>query len=230
MEYKDDYGGYSLMQEWIINLIQEYGYFIVLLLIMVENIFPPIPSEVILTAGGFMTTIENAKMEIWGVVLASTAGSVLGAIFLYAFGRLISPERIERILDGRIGKILRLKSEDVRRAQGWFDKHGKPTVFFCRFIPVIRSLISVPAGMTKMKMPIFLFLTTIGTFIWNIVLVSLGAAAGESWEKIAGAMGIYSKVGVIILGITGVIAIAVFYFKRRNKKEPHSNTKKHNYK
>jgi membrane protein DedA with SNARE-associated domain len=207
------------MQEWVLNALQDYGYIIVLLLIMVENIFPPIPSEVILTAGGFMTTVENAKMEVWGVVLAATAGSVLGAVILYLIGRIISPERLERILDGKVGKILRLKSDDVRKAQGWFDKHGKLTVFFCRFIPVIRSLISIPAGMTRMKMPVFLLLTSIGTFIWNIVLVMLGAAFGESWVKIADVMGAYSKWGVIVLGVAGVIAVTVFYIKRRNKKE-----------
>jgi membrane protein DedA with SNARE-associated domain len=207
------------MQEWILELIQDYGYIIVLLLIMIENIFPPIPSEVILTAGGFMTTLQNSTMNIFGVVLASTAGSVLGAIVLYLIGRIISPERLERILDGRVGRIIRLKSDDVRKAQSWFDKHGKTTVFFCRFVPVIRSLISIPAGMGRMKIPVFLILTTIGTFIWNIVLVSLGAAAGESWEKIAEVMGVYSKVGVIVLGVLGVIAVTVFYIKRRKKKD-----------
>lgn len=210
-------GGFCYMQEWILDSIKEYGYIIVLLLIMIENIFPPIPSEVILTAGGFMTTIENATMGVWGVIISATIGSVLGAVILYSIGRLISPERLERILDGKMGKILRLKSEDVRKAQAWFDKRGKLTVFFCRFIPVIRSLISIPAGMTRMKIPVFLLLTTIGTFIWNIVLVMLGAAAGESWKKIADVMGVYSKVGVIVLGVLGVIAVTVFYLKRRNK-------------
>lgn len=206
------------MQEWILKLILDYGYIIVLFLIMIENVFPPIPSEVILTAGGFLTTLDNSSMNIFGVIIASTLGSVLGAVILYLVGRLISPERLEAILDGRVGQILRLKSDDVRRAQKWFDKHGKITVFFCRFIPVIRSIISIPAGMARMKIPVFLILTTIGTFIWNAVLVSLGAAAGESWEKIAGAMGIYSKVGVIVIGALFVVTFLVFYFKRRRNK------------
>ena len=206
------------MQEWILKLILDYGYIIVLFLIMIENIFPPIPSAVILTAGGFLTTLDNSSMNIFGVIVASTLGSALGAVILYLVGRLISPERLEAILGGRAGQILRLKSDDVRRSQKWFDKHGKITVFFCRFIPVIRSIISIPAGMARMKIPVFLILTTIGTFIWNAVLVSLGAAAGESWEKIAGAMGIYSKVGVIVIGTLFVAAVLVFYFKRRRNK------------
>lgn len=207
------------MQQWILDLIENYGYIIVLVLILVENIFPPIPSEVILTAGGYFTTKENLNLEVWGVVLAATAGSVLGAILLYAVGRCFGPQRLERILGGRVGKILRLKSEDVERAQGWFDKYGKLTVFFCRFIPVIRSLISMPAGIAHMKVPVFLLLTTIGTFIWNIVLVLLGAAAGESWEKIAGIMGVYSKVGVIVLGAVAIVGILVFYISRSRKKK-----------
>lgn len=206
------------MQHYVLDLIESYGYIIVLVLILVENIFPPIPSEVILTAGGYFTTKDSVNMEIWGVVLAATIGSVLGAVILYAVGRCISQERLERILDGKIGKVLRLKSEDVRRAQGWFDRHGKLTVFFCRFIPVVRSLISIPAGMAKMRFLIFLPLTAVGTFIWNVVLVTLGAAAGESWEKIADAMGVYSKVGVIVLAVVCIVAVAVFYIKRRKKK------------
>ncbi|MDD3833517.1 MAG: DedA family protein [Oscillospiraceae bacterium] len=207
------------MQEWILALIQDYGYFIIAVLIMIENIFPPIPSEVILTAGGYFTTKPEAGMQVWGVVIAATIGSVLGAVILYLIGRIFSPERLERILNGKIGRILRLKGEDVNRAQAWFDKRGKVTVFFCRFIPIIRSMISIPAGMARMGMPSFLILTTIGTFIWNIVLVMLGAAAGESWQKIADYMGVYSKVGLVVLGVIAIIAVSVFYYKRRNKKK-----------
>ncbi len=204
------------MTAWIEEMMGQYGYIAIALLIAIENIFPPIPSEVILTFGGFMTT--TTTMTTWGVIIAATVGSVLGAMILYGVGRCFPEERLERWLDGKLGKILHLKKEDVRRAQGWFDRRGKLTVFFCRFIPVIRSLISIPAGMAKMPMPIFLLLTTVGTCIWNIVLVLLGAWAGASWEKIAGYMGVYSKVGVVVLGITAVIAAAVFYLRRKKKK------------
>lgn len=206
------------MQQWIQEIMQryiQYGYFIIFLLIAIENIFPPIPSEVILTFSGFLTT--NYELTIIGAVLAATAGSVFGAIVLYGVGRCIRPERLQRWFDGRLGHVLHLKGEDVRRAQGWFDKKGKSTVFFCRFIPVIRSLISIPAGMARMEMSIFLVLTTIGSFIWNIVLVSLGAAAGAAWEKIAGYMDMYSKAGVIVLGLILVIAVVLFYKKRQKQ-------------
>lgn len=206
------------MQQWIQDVMQQYiqyGYLIIFLLIAIENIFPPIPSEVILTFGGYLTT--KYELTMWMVVLAATAGSVFGAIVLYGVGRCFRPERLQSWFDGRLGRILHLKGEDVRRAQGWFDSRGKSTVFFCRFIPVIRSLISIPAGMARMKMPIFLFYTTIGTFIWNTVLVSLGAAAGAAWAKVAGYMDMYSKIGIIVLVIVLVIAVVVFYKKKKKK-------------
>lgn len=207
------------MQQWIQEIMQKYiefGYLIIFLLIAIENIFPPIPSEVILTFGGYLTT--KFELTMWLVVLAATAGSVFGAIVLYGVGRIFSPERLERWLNGRLGRILRLKGEDVLRAQQWFDKRGKSTIFFCRFIPVIRSLISIPAGMTRMKMPVFLFYTTVGTFIWNTVLVSLGAAAGAAWKRVSGYMDVYSRVGVVALGVILAIAVFVFYKKRQKQK------------
>ncbi|HIZ20687.1 MAG TPA: DedA family protein [Firmicutes bacterium] len=210
------------MTAWIEQMMSEYGYIAIALLIAIENIFPPIPSEVILTFGGFMTT--TTTMTPWGVILAATIGSVLGAIVLYGVGRCFPEERLERWMDGKLGKILRLKKEDVRRAQGWFERRGKLTVFFCRFIPVIRSLISIPAGMAKMPFPIFLLLTAVGTCLWNVVLVMLGAWAGASWEKIADYMGVYSKVGVIVLGVAAVIVIAVFYIRRRKKAKQAAQT------
>ena len=157
------------MQGWIIQIVNQFGYFGIALLIAVENIFPPIPSEVILTFSGFLTTVTDLK--IWGVVLSATVGSVLGAVILYCVGRLISPQRLECLLDGKPGKILHLKKEDIHRAGSWFAKRGSLTVFFCRFIPVVRSLISIPAGMAKMKIGMFLLLTALGTFLCNIVLV-----------------------------------------------------------
>jgi len=207
------------MDETIKQLIQDYGYLMVMLLIAVENVFPPIPSEVILTFSGYCTTWEGATMQIWAVVLSATVGALLGALVLYAVGRLLSVERLESILDGRVGRILHLKSEDVRKAQRWFDRRGYMTVFFCRFIPIVRSLISIPAGMAKMKLPLFLLLTTVGTLIWNTVLVILGKLAGDSWEKISNVMGEYSKVGLIVLVVLGVAAIVTFYVVRRKKEK-----------
>lgn len=207
------------MEQWIIQMMEEFGYFGVAFLIALENIFPPIPSEIILTFGGFMTTYTS--LNVWLVILMATIGSVLGGTVLYGIGRILDAEKLERILSGRIGKILRLKPQDVQRAQNWFARKGNITVFFCRFIPIVRSLISIPAGMMKMKIGSFLLLTTMGTAIWNTVLVWLGVFAGASWEKIVNYLGVYSEAALIVL-IIGVILFAVFFFNHRVKKKKDS--------
>ena len=148
------------------------------------------------------------------MIIAATIGSVLGALILYFVGRLLSVERLERLVSGRLGKVLRLKPEDITKAEKWFLKRGYATIFFCRFIPLIRSLISVPAGSAKMKLPSFLILTTLGTLIWNIVLVSLGAALGDNWEMIAGILDSYSSVVVAILGVIFILGLLLFVKKR----------------
>ncbi len=202
------------MQNWIITIMNRFGYLGVAGLIGLENIFPPIPSEVILTFGGFMTTCTD--LTFTGVVVSSTIGSLIGAILLYGIGWILSYDKLCRILSGKTGKILHLYPEDIDKAVSWFDKKGNYTVFFCRFIPIVRSLISIPAGCAKMKMLPFLLLTTAGSFIWNTVLVYLGALAGKSWSKIAGYMDTYSTIVLIILIIAGLSAL-YFFVKSRIK-------------
>ncbi len=205
------------MQELIIQMMNQFGYIGILLMIAVENIFPPIPSEIILTFGGFMTTYSH--LNIWGVIAAATIGSVSGAIVLYEIGRIFTPERLEHWLDGRWGRILHLKKGDVTRACGWFRRRGTSAVFVCRCVPIVRSLISIPAGMAKMRMGQFLLLTAAGSLIWNAVLVYLGFAAGESWGIIIKYMDTYSIITVVVLSVITLISGAVFFNKRfRNKK------------
>jgi membrane protein DedA with SNARE-associated domain len=192
--------------------MNQYGYIGILLLIALENIFPPIPSEIILTFGGFMTTYSH--LNVWGVIAAATAGSVLGAVALYKIGKFFTPERLEGWMDGKWGRLLHLKKGDVTRACGWFNRHGKSTVFFCRCIPIVRSLISIPAGMAKMRMGLFLLLTTAGSLLWNTVLVYLGVGAGASWETITGHMNTYSTITVVVLGVITLTLGAIFFKKR----------------
>lgn len=202
------------MEHWIIEIMEKFGYFGILLLIAVENIFPPIPSEVILTFGGFMTT--KTELTPIGVIVVATVGSLIGAIVLYYVGRLLDVERLEKIID-RYGKLLRVKKEDIRRADAWFDKHGNLAVFLCRMVPLIRSLISIPAGMSGMKLVPFLFYTTLGTLIWNTLLVSLGTMLGDRWEDIVAFMDVYSNVAYALIAIIAVIVI-VIYLRRFRKK------------
>jgi len=191
--------------------MENYGYFGILLLIAIENLFPPIPSEVILTFGGFMTT--TSELTIFGVVLAATLGSLIGAILLYGVGRLLSAERLEAIVV-RYGSILRLKPEDIRKADAWFDRYGPWAVFLGRLVPVVRSLISIPAGSSGMRFTSFLALTTVGSAIWNTALVSVGAAVGASWDSIVHYMDVYSNVVYALLAL-GVIAFIVWYVRNR---------------
>ena len=202
------------MENWITGVMEQFGYAGVFVLIMLENVFPPIPSEVILTFGGFMTTASSLTKI--GVIAAATAGSVAGAVILYGIGLLLDVERLEKIVD-RWGRVLRLTRDDVHKADAWFDKYGPWTVFFCRLVPLIRSLISLPAGMSNMNFLLFLLLTTLGSLIWNTVLVSLGAAVGDNWERIVEYMDIYSNVAYAIIAVLGIAAI-VWYINFRRKR------------
>ncbi|MUT67000.1 DedA family protein [Paenibacillus sp. NEAU-GSW1] len=200
------------MENVITEFMEKFGYWGIFLLIAIENIFPPIPSEVILTFGGFMTTYS--ELTIPGVIAVATAGSIAGAIILYYIGTLLDVPRLEKIVE-RYGKWLRLKKEDIHKANAWFDKYGYWTVFFCRMIPLIRSLISIPAGMNRMKFPLFLLFTNIGTLIWNVALVSIGAAVGDSWERIVSFMDVYSDIAYAIMGAAVIAFVVLFIRKRR---------------
>lgn len=205
----------SAMEQWISEVMEAYGYVGIFLLIALENLFPPIPSEVILTFGGFMTT--TSELTIIGVILAATIGSVVGAICLYGVGRVLSVERLEQIIL-RFGRILRLTPEDIRKADAWFDKYGVWAVFFGRLIPLIRSLISIPAGSSGMNFTTFLLLTTIGSLIWNSALVYVGAAVGASWDTIVHYMDIYSNF-VYLLLIIAAAAFIYWFVKKRVMKD-----------
>ncbi|MDW8800057.1 DedA family protein [Clostridium sp. A1-XYC3] len=202
------------MKDWITQLMENFGYFGTFLLIALENVFPPIPSEVILTFGGFMTT--RTEMTILGVVAYATAGSTAGAVILYGIGRLLNIDRLEKII-GRWGHILRVRIEDVHKANNWFNRYGYLTIFFCRMIPLIRSLISIPAGISNMKFRVFLPLTIAGTLIWNIMLVWAGASLGESWEEVLRFMDIYSNITYTGIGLSTIVFATIWISKRRQK-------------
>ena len=205
------------MEEIVKTIMEQFGYFGVFSLIAIENIFPPIPSEVILLFGGFMTT--ETSLSVGGVIIMATLGSLLGAIVLYFIGKILNKERLKKIVSGKVGKILRLKASDIEKADHWFDTKGNKTVFFCRFIPIVRSLISIPAGMSEMAMPKFLIYTIAGSLIWNSVLTIIGAKVGENWESILGIFDNFSHIVLIILIVLFALIVGVFYYKRLHKKK-----------
>ena len=205
------------MQEMILNIMEQFGYLGVFLLITIENIFPPIPSEVVLLFGGFMTTYT--ELNIAAMVVAATLGSLVGAIVLYYIGKILNKERLKRIVSGKIGKVLRIKMEDIDKADEWFDTKGNKTVFFCRFIPIVRSLISIPAGMSEMPMLKFLIYTIAGSTIWNTVLIVIGNMVGENWVNILNIFEQYSHITLIVLVIIFVVGVYIFYWNKARKKK-----------
>ena len=171
------------MEQWIVGVMEDFGYPGMALLIAVENLFPPIPSEVILTFGGFLTT--RTRLTVWGVVVWATLGAVAGALALYALGRALGGRRMNALLAGPWGRRLGFDAAAAQRAAARFEQRGAGSVFLCRCVPILRSLISIPAGMARMGLGRFLLYTTAGSLVWNIALVGLGAAAGESWQRVA---------------------------------------------
>ncbi len=204
------------MENFIIGIMNKFGYIGICLLIFIENLFPPIPSELILTFGGFMTI--NTTMTIIGVIIASTIGSVVGAIVLYYIGKILNKERLIKIVTSKYGKLLRIKPKDIESADKWFDEKGNKTVFFCRFIPVVRSLISIPAGMSEMPIVKFLVYTTVGSAIWNTALVLVGAFAGDKKDYILNIIDNLSHVILILLVILFVVIVYKFYKSKFRKK------------
>ena len=203
------------MQEIMLSIMEQFGYLGVFLLIAIENIFPPIPSEAVLLFGGFMTT--QAQLNIVIMIITATLGSLVGGIVLYFVGKIFNKERLKKMISGKIGKLLRLKVEDIDKADKWFDEKGNKTVFFCRFIPIVRSLISIPAGMSEMPFGKFLLYTTAGSAIWNTVLLTIGNQLGENWANMITVFEQYSHITLIVLAIIFVLGGLLFYWKKTNK-------------
>lgn len=205
------------MQQFILHIIEQFGYFGVFFLILLENVFPPIPSEVILLISGFFSSYTS--LSVFYMILASTLGSFLGAIILYYIGKIFNKERLKKIVNGRLGKILFLKENDIDKADEWFDNKGNKSVFFCRFVPIVRSLISIPAGMSEMPMGKFIIYTICGSMIWNTVLICLGYKLGDNWEYVLTILDKYQMVVIIILIIILGYVIIKFYRKKRKSKK-----------
>lgn len=163
------------------SLINSGGYFGIVFLMFVENVFPPIPSEFIMPLAGFMVTQGNFSLV--GIIIAGTFGSVIGALPLYYLGNRLGEEKLKDFAD-RHGKWLTLSREDVEKSQKWFGKYGAWAVFFCRLVPGIRSFISIPAGINRMNLLSFLFFTILGSAIWTSFLAYAGYFLGSNFREI----------------------------------------------
>lgn len=185
------------MAEWILGFMNSLGYPGIVLLMIAENLFPPLPSELILPAAGFAAA--QGKLNLMGVVLAGALGSVLGTLPLYYLGRIVNEERLVVWAD-RYGRWLTLRGKDIRKADDWFDRHGPKAVLFGRMIPGIRSLLSLPAGMSEMPLPSFLIYSAIGSGLWATLLAGAGYMLGNNYEVVEQYV---SPIG------TGVVALLV---------------------
>ena len=190
------------MTIWLTHFIEQFGYLAILLLITIENIFPPIPSEAVLTLAGFLVT--QTKLTTFGVIIAATLGSVIGAIILFVVSRFLTIERLENLLASRFFKLLGFKKEDAQKAINLFDKHGTGSIFYGRCIPVVRSLISIPAGIAHVAWSKFLTLTTLGSLIWNSVLILLGLYTGKNWQVIVKIFDDFTLVIILLIIIAGI--------------------------
>ncbi|MEE8682223.1 MAG: DedA family protein [Olsenella sp.] len=197
------------MQDAIFAFMQQFGYLAVSALIFLENVFPPIPSELILPLAGFFSNAGALWLPL--AILAATAGSLAGAYVLYAVGTGLDERRMEKILSSRPARLLGFEKGDVQAAFGWFETKGAKTVFICRCVPVVRSLISIPAGMSHMGILKFSAMTFAGSLIWNAILCALGYLAGDAWQNAAsGAASVIDHVTYIVLAAIAVAALAWF--------------------
>lgn len=192
---------------WITEIMEAFGYPGIVLVILIENLFPPIPSEIVLPFAGFMTT--QGSLTLFGVVVAATFGSVLGALALYGVGVWFGRDRIYWIAR-RYGRWLTVGEQDVQRAEDWFARYGIWTVFFCRMVPVLRSLISIPGGLVRMNLAVFVLYTALGSVIWNLLLSGVGALLGAAWPAVSRWVNLYQDVVIALLAL----AVAAFLLYR----------------
>ena len=191
------------LAEWVVSIIETLGYPGLTALVTLESVFPPIPSEVILPLAGFLT--GQGRFSFILVLLATTIGSLAGALVLYGIGAAIGRRRVRSLID-RYGRWALLTPDDLTRAEQWFDRYGPVAVFTGRLVPVVRSLVSIPAGYSRMPLTQFVLLTGVGSALWNGALVSLGWALGENWRDIE------RYVGWLQYVVIAVVAVLVVRF------------------
>ena len=198
--------------QWVLDVIGALGYIGLALLLVAENLFPPIPSEVVLPLAGFL--VGRGDLSLWGAIFAATFGSVAGALVLYGLGRWGG-----RRLVLRYGRWLRVDEKGLKDAEGWFRRYGDWVVLFARVVPVARSIVSIPAGTMKMPVGRFVLLTTLGSAVWNSILIGAGVALGANWQAVEGWMGSYSDVVLIAGTVTVALFLLLRHFRNDGQKQ-----------
>ncbi len=187
------------MTQWVFSIVDRLGEIGIGLLIFLENVLPPIPSEVILPLAGFRA--RTGALNLWLTWPLATLGSVLGAVALYGLGAWLGYDRLHALAGKRW--FFLTSQKDLDRGEKVFAEHGGKMVLFGRCIPVIRSVVSIPAGIARMPLPRFLLLTAIGSGVWNALFIGLGWALGENWERVQGWIGpvTYVVLGLVVVGV-----------------------------
>ena len=214
------------LANWVQDVINQFGYFGVALLVVIENVFPPIPSEIVLPFAGFVAqqsasavnaTADGAQSDttVVGMMIAATVGSVVGALILYFVSAAIGPERLRGFVE-RFGKWFGVKSSDLVRAEEWFDRRSVVAVLVGRCVPLIRSIVSIPAGFRRMKLTSFMVLTAIGSAVWNIALIGAGALLGDQWERVGEYVGVFQWLVIVAI----LVLLIRFVVSRLKKRRP----------
>ena len=196
------------MTEWVQDALGGGSYLVLTAMLVLENLFPPIPSEIVLPFAGAL--VSDGGMTFLGAMLAATIGSVTGALIIYGVGRFGG-----RPLLYRYGRVFRLTEPQLDRADAWFDRYGSWFVFFGRLIPTVRSIVSVPAGASEMPMPRFLILTTAGSALWNAALIGAGWSLGSNWEEAAAVVDRFKLAALAVIALACVAGVVWLLRRRR---------------
>lgn len=196
---------------WVQDVIEQLGYVGVALLVVLENVFPPIPSEIVLPFAGFVA--QRGSDSVVLMILAATIGSVIGALIMYWIAAVIGDDRLHAFTR-KFGKWVQIREADLIRAEEWFDRHAVGAVLVGRCVPLIRSVVSIPAGFRRMKLIPYIAYTFLGSLVWNIALVGAGALLGENWERVGEVVATYQWV-IIVAIVAGMARLVYMFFRRR---------------
>ena len=202
---------FNSLATWVQDVIEQLGYLGVALLVVLENVFPPIPSEIVLPFAGFVA--QRGSDSVVLMILAATVGSVIGALIMYWIAAVIGDERLNAFTR-KFGKWVQIREADLTRAEEWFDRHAVSAVLVGRCVPLIRSVVSIPAGFRRMKLIPYITYTFLGSLVWNIALVGAGAILGENWERVEPVVAAFQWI-VIVLVVAAVARLAYTFFRRR---------------
>ena len=191
----------SSLATWVQDVIEQLGYVGVALLVVAENVFPPIPSEIVLPFAGFVAQRGSESVVI--MILAATVGSVGGALIMYWIAAVIGDERLHAFTR-RFGKWVQIREADLNRAEEWFDRHATSAVLLGRCVPLIRSVVSIPAGFRRMKLVPYIAYTFAGSLVWNVLLIGAGALLGDNWERVGSYVGVFQWVVIALAVAAGV--------------------------